>query len=146
MTRISEILKKKGDQVFQIAPDATVYEAIAAMVEHGVGSLLVTHDGTIDGIVTERDYLAKVALQGRASRTTKVSEIMSPNPICVDPDQDVAEAMAVMSEARIRHLPLMKEGRLAGMISIGDCVKQISHDRKVHIRTLTEYISDKYPG
>jgi len=146
MTRISEILKKKGDQVFQIGPDATVYDAIAAMVEHGVGSLLVTHDGRIDGIVTERDYLAKVALQGRASRTTKVSEIMSPNPICVDPDQDVAEAMAVMSEARIRHLPLMKEGKLAGMISIGDCVKQISRDRKAQIRTLTEYISDKYPG
>ncbi|HPF35664.1 MAG TPA: CBS domain-containing protein [Candidatus Krumholzibacteria bacterium] len=146
MTRISDILKKKGSQVFQISPDATVYEAIAAMVEHGVGSLLVTHDGAIEGIVTERDYLAKVALQGRASRTTKVREIMSANPICVDPEQDVAEAMAVMSEARIRHLPLMKDGKLAGMISIGDCVKQISHDRKAHIRTLTEYISDRYPG
>lgn len=146
MTRISEILKKKGTEVFQIDPDATVYEAIAAMVEHGVGALLVTHDGIIDGIVTERDYLAKVALQGRASRTTKVSEIMSPNPICVDPEQEVGEAMAVMSEARIRHLPLMKDGKLAGMISIGDCVKQISRDRKAQIRTLTEYINDKYPG
>lgn len=146
MTRISEILKKKGTEVFQIDPDATVYEAIAAMVEHGVGALLVTHDGIIDGIVTERDYLAKVALQGRASRTTKVSEIMSANPICVDPEQEVGEAMAVMSEARIRHLPLMKDGKLAGMISIGDCVKQISRDRKAQIRTLTEYINDKYPG
>jgi len=136
----------KGNTVFRIAPDAMVYEAIAAMVEHGVGSLLVAVDDEIHGIITERDYLAKVALEGKSSRTTAVVDIMSDNIVYAMPDQEVADVMAIMSKARIRHLPILADHKLQGLISMGDCVKQISQDRKAQIRHLTDYISDRYPG
>ena len=103
-------------------------------------------DDEIRGILTERDYLRKVALMGRSSRETPVSSIMSTALVFATPDQDVEEVLATMSEARIRHLPIMHEGKLAGLISIGDCVKQISHDRKAQVRLLSEYITGGYPG
>jgi CBS domain-containing protein len=146
MTRVTDILASKGSEVYTISPEATVYEAIAAMVDFGVGSLLVATDNDIHGIITERDYLAKIALQGKASRTTPVRDIMSDNIVYATPEQDVAEVMAIMSEARVRHLPVMDKHKLMGVISIGDCVKQISRDRKAQIRNLTDYIAGQYPG
>jgi len=144
MTRVSDIIAGKGDTVFDIAPDATVYDAIAAMEQYGVGALLV-RDSEIRGIITERDYLRKVALKGRSSRETPVVDIMSSSLVFATPDQDVEEVLATMSEAHIRHLPVMNDGRLAGLVSIGDCVKQISRDRKAQVRMLSEYIGVQYP-
>jgi CBS domain-containing protein len=144
MTRVSDIIAGKGDTVFDITPDATVYDAIAAMEQYGVGALLV-RDAEIHGIVTERDYLRKVALKGRSSRDTPVREIMSSSLVFATPEQDVEDVLATMSEARIRHLPVMDEGKLAGLVSIGDCVKQISRDRKAQVRLLSEYIGMEYP-
>ena len=145
MARVSDILAVKGDTVHSISPEATVYDAISVMSTHGVGALLV-RDDEIRGILTERDYLRKIALMGRSSRETPVADIMSTALIFATPDQDVEEVLATMSEARIRHLPIMHEGELAGLISIGDCVKQISRDRKAQVRLLSDYITGGYPG
>lgn len=146
MATVSDILAHKGRDVHRITPDASVYDAISAMSDHGVGALLVIGGPGIDGIITERDYLRKIALKGRSSRETLVREIMSDQVLIVESDHDVEEALAVMTEARIRHLPVMERGELAGLVSIGDCVKQISRERKVQLQYLTDYIHDKYPG
>ncbi len=144
MTKIFDIIAIKGDTVFEITPEATVYDAISAMDEFGVGALLV-RDSEIPGIFTERDYLRKVALKGRSSRETPVRDIMSRSLVFATPDQDVEEVLATMSEAHIRHLPIMDNGKLAGIVSIGDCVKQISRDRKFQVRLLSEYIGLDFP-
>ncbi|MBC8425052.1 CBS domain-containing protein [bacterium] len=146
MATIKDILKHKGSDVHKIDPDTSVYDAIAAMMELGVGALLVAREDDIKGIITERDYLGKIALQGRSSRETKVSEIMSNQILFVEPWHDVDDSLAIMTEARIRHLPVMEKGRLAGLVSIGDCVRQISHERKAELHYLRDYINDKYPG
>jgi len=146
MATINEILKKKGHEVHKVDPGDNVYDAIESMVAHGVGSLLVVEGDDIKGIFTERDYLGKIALKGRSSRETRVSDIMSEQLLFVETDHEVSEALAIMTEARIRHLPVMEKGRLAGLVSIGDCVKQISRERKAQLRYLTDYINDKYPG
>lgn len=145
MASIKDILEHKGSDVYQIDPDASVYDAIASMMEFGVGALLVVRDRDIHGIVTERDYLGKIALRGRSSRETRVSEIMSNQILFVEPWHDVDDSLAIMTEARIRHLPVMNEGKLAGLVSIGDCVKQISRERKAELHYLRDYINDKYP-
>lgn len=145
MARVSDILAVKGDTVHSISPEATIYDAISVMSTHGVGALLV-RDDEIRGILTERDYLRKVALMGRSSRETPVSSIMSTALVFATPDQDVEEVLATMSEARIRHLPIMLEGELVGLVSIGDCVKQVSRDRKAQVRLLSDYITGGYPG
>ena len=146
MAKVTEILSRKGSEVYTIDPDATVFEAITTMVDRGVGSLLVVREKEILGILTERDYLRKVALEGRSSRETPVRAIMSAHIICISREHDVEEVLAIMSEARIRHLPVLDHDGLTGLVSIGDCVQQISHDRKVQIKYLTDYISDGYPG
>lgn len=146
MAKVTDILSRKGNNVFKVDPETTVFDAIGTMVEQGVGSLLVVHEREILGILTERDYLRKVALEGRSSRQTPVRDIMSTQIICISVDHDVEEALAIMSEARIRHLPVIDKSGLAGLVSIGDCVKQISHDRQVQVQYLTDYITGGYPG
>lgn len=146
MATVRDILEAKGGDVLRVEPDATVFEAIARMVDHGVGSVLVCRGNEILGIFTERDYLAKIALKGRSSRETRVDEVMSAQIICVGQEHDVADVLAIMTEARVRHLPVMDDRGLAGLVSIGDCVRQVSRDREVHIRYLTDYINDRYPG
>jgi CBS domain-containing protein len=146
MAIVADILKHKGSDVYEINPDASVYDAISAMSTHGVGSLLVTDGMDIQGIITERDYMVKIALQGRASRETWVKEIMSDKLLFVETFHDVEEVLSIMTQARIRHLPVMEKGKLAGLVSIGDCVKQVSQEREVQLRYLTDYIHDKYPG
>lgn len=146
MTKIADIIKTKGNTVHSIDPNATVYNAIEKMVEFGIGSLLVIEDGTVSGIITERDYLSKVALMNRNSRDTTVGEVMSHRLIYIKPENDVEEVMAIMTEAHCRHMPVMDDGKLCGLISIGDCAKQLSHDRKAQLNYLTEYIADGYPG
>lgn len=146
MGRVADILRAKGSAVYTISGDQTVYEAIVAMVRHNVGSLVVLEGDDPVGIITERDYLREIALRGRTSRNTEVREIMSRTVIVVDPDRSLDDCMAIMTERRIRHLPVLEQGRLTGLVSIGDVVKRLSKDREVEIRYLTDYITGKYPA
>lgn len=142
MGHVSDILASKGRDVLSIDGSATVYDAIAKMVEGNVGALLVYDDGRLQGIITERDYLRRVTLEGRDERTTPVREIMTTEVVYVGPDASIEECMAVMTERRIRHLPVLGDRReVVGIVSIGDVVKFHSTEQEVHIRFLTEYIS-----
>lgn len=142
MGHVSDILDAKGRDVLRIDGSATVYEAIAEMVDGNVGALLVYDGGRLEGIVTERDYLRRVALQGRDERTTPVREIMSAELVYVGPEASIDECMAVMTERRIRHLPVLTgEREVVGIVSIGDLVKFQSREQSVQIQFLTDYIS-----
>jgi CBS domain-containing protein len=141
VNQVAEILQEKGSDVLQIDGAATVFDAIRRMVESNVGSLLVTEEGTITGIVTERDYLRRVTIEGRTEKGTAVREIMSSPLVYVTPETTIEECMAVMTERRIRHVPVFtEEQELAGLVSIGDVVKFQSKQQNVQIRLLTEYI------
>ncbi|HEY3156002.1 MAG TPA: CBS domain-containing protein [Candidatus Eisenbacteria bacterium] len=146
MGRIADLLAKKGNEVYTIERTATVYDAVKKMVERNTGSLLVTQGDEICGIITERDYLRHIVLEGRTSKTTQVREIMTSQVICIDPNYAVEKCMAIMTAKRIRHLPVVEKGKLVGLVSIGDLVKQISQDQKYEIKYLTDYITGKYPG
>ena len=146
MTSINQILEKKGKRVISIGPEASAFVAVEKMIENSVGSLLVMQGEQVVGIVTERDFLRRVPLQGKRPRETSVAEIMTKNIVCVDPEYSVEECMAIMTERRFRHLPVIDQGKLAGIISIGDLVKQVSQEKETHIKYLTDYISGKYPG
>ncbi len=146
MGRVADILARKGSHVHTIQMDATVFQAIEMMVQHNVGSLLAMNGESIAGIFTERDFLRRVALEQRNPHTTRVREVMTEKLVCLDPRHSVEECMAIMSSERIRHLPVLDSGRLAGMVSIGDLVKHASAEREVEVRYLTDYITGKYPG
>lgn len=146
MGDIAHVLAKKGSKVHTIRENDTVFDAIGKMVEHNTGSLLVTHGEEIRGIITERDYLRRVALAGRTSKETSVGEIMTSKIVVTSPRTSIEEAMAIMTDRRIRHLPVVDGDRLVGIVSIGDLVKQISQDRTFEVQYLTDYISGKYPG
>jgi CBS domain-containing protein len=141
MSRLAEILDEKGSNVFTIDADASVFEAVQRMVEENIGSLLVTERGETAGIVTERDYLRRVTLEGRTDRETAVREIMSKPIIAVTPDMTVDECMALMTDRRVRHLPVVDEGAVVGLVSIGDLVKFTADRRASEIRLLTDYIA-----
>ncbi len=142
MGQISDILDAKGRDVVSVDGTATVLDAIATMVDGNVGALLVYEGTRLVGIVTERDYLRRVTLEGRDERTTPVREIMSSELVYVGPDASIDECMAVMTERRIRHLPVLTDEReVAGIVSIGDIVKFHSKEQDVQIRFLTEYIT-----
>ena len=142
MGQISDILDEKGRDVVSVDGTATVLDAIATMVDGNVGALLVYEGTRLVGIVTERDYLRRVTLEGRDERTTPVREIMSSELVYVGPDASIDECMAVMTERRIRHLPVLTDEReVAGIVSIGDIVKFHSKEQDVQIRFLTEYIT-----
>ena len=142
MGHVSDILDGKGRDVLWIDGSATVYDAIVTMVEGNVGALLVYEGDRLAGIVTERDYLRRVTLEDRDERTTPVREIMSAELVYVGPDASIDECMAVMTERRIRHLPVLTDERdVVGVVSIGDVVKFHSKEQGVQIRFLTEYIS-----
>ncbi len=143
---ISSVLKGKGTAVASIAPSQSVYEAIAQMAERGIGSLLVMDGGKPVGIISERDYARKVVLKGRSSRETPVADIMTSPVIYVTPDRTVDECMAMMTQARIRHLPVIEREKVVGLVSIGDLVKWIASAREVTIRYLENYITSSYPG
>ena len=142
MGQVSDILEGKGREVLRIDASATVYDAIVRMVEGNVGALLVYEGDRLAGIVTERDYLRRVTLQDRDERTTPVGEIMTPELVFVGPDASIEECMAVMTDRRIRHLPVVTDEReVVGIVSIGDVVKFQSREQSVQIRFLTEFIS-----
>ncbi len=141
MTKVKDILDLKGRTVWSIAPVATVYDAMRLMADKGIGALLVLEGEKLRGIVSERDYARKVILQGRSSRTTQVSEIMTVRVAYADLDQDIEECMAIMTDKRVRHLPVMDNGRVVGIISIGDLVKSIIAEQKFMIEQLVRYIN-----
>lgn len=148
MGKIGDILNHKGGSVHTIGADDTVLEAIRKMVSHNVGSLLVLEQEEIAGIITERDYLREVILRGRTSKETPVREIMTAQAqiVCVTSKCSLEEGMAIMTDRRIRHLPVVEEGQLRGIVSIGDIVKQLSREQQAHIQYLTDYITGKYPA
>ena len=139
--QLAEILEEKGSEVFAIDADATVFEAVQEMVERNVGALLVTEGGEISGIVTERDYLRRVALEGRTDRDTPVRDIMSSPLVVASSETTIDECMAMMTDRRIRHVPVVEEGRVVGMVSIGDLVKLKSRQQAFEIQYLTDYIT-----
>jgi signal-transduction protein with cAMP-binding, CBS, and nucleotidyltransferase domain len=141
MSTVSEILGDKGGDVLRIDAGASVFEAVQQMVEANVGSLLVTDGRDIAGIVTERDYLRRVTLEGRTDRDTAVGEIMSSPLVVVTPETEIDECMAVMTDRRIRHLPVVEGGNVIGIVSIGDIVKFKSKQQSFEIQYLTDYIT-----
>ncbi len=142
MTTAAEILRAKPDQsIYTIAPTASVYDALVMMSDKRVGALLVMADDAVVGIITERDYARKIALMSRLSKETDVSEIMTSAVMYVSPSQTSEECMALMTENRLRHLPVMDGGRLLGMVSIGDLVKGIISEQKFIIEQLEHYIT-----
>jgi len=143
MKQVSHLLDHKGRDVWSVTPDATVYEAIDQMAQKGVGALLVMEGERLVGIVTERDYARKVILKGKSSRETPVREIMSYPVICARPELTVEETMALMTDKRVRHLPVVVEERVVGVISIGDVVRGVIDDKEFHIQQLTSYITGR---
>jgi CBS domain-containing protein len=142
---VGSVLKRKGSEVWFIAPDQTVYEAIERMAEKAVGALLVISAGKLVGIISERDYARKVILKGKASKATRVDEIMTSPVIFVAPERGVEESMGIMTKNRIRHLPIMEKETVLGVVSIGDLVKWVVSEQEETIGHLQNYISAKYP-
>jgi CBS domain-containing protein len=141
VSRIAEIVRGKDAEVLKIDASATVFDAIKKIVEHNVGSILVTEGDDVVGIMTERDYLRKIAIFGRTSHDTLVREIMSSPLIYVTLETTIEEAMAIMTDRRIRHLPVVVDEKITGIVSIGDVVKFQSREQSFQIKYLTEYIS-----
>ncbi len=137
---IAQILKLKGSDVWSIGPDAKVFDALTLMAEKGVGALVVVDEGKVVGIISERDYARKVILEGRSSLKTAVQKVMSVDTCYITPQTSVDEAMAIVTERRCRHLPVMEKEQLVGLASIGDLVKATLDEKDFEIKQLTKYI------
>jgi CBS domain-containing protein len=146
MDSIAHILKEKGAKVHHTTPATTVFHAVEKMCAERVGALMVCEEGRPVGIFTERDLMNRVILARRDPATTTIEEVMSHDVVYVEPTTRMEEAMAVMTERRCRHLPVVGEGQVIGIISIGDLVRTVSRNQEFEIRQLTDYICGKYPG
>lgn len=140
MALIKQILSGKSREVISVSPSATVYDALVLMAEKDVGAVLVMDGDRLAGIFSERDYARKIILHGRTSRETVIREIMTERVVCVNPYQAVEEAMALMTEVRCRHLPVVEHGKVMGIVSIGDLVKEIITEQEFVIQQLESYI------
>ena len=143
MKTVAQLLRTKGSAVLSISPDVPVIEALQVMADKNVGALLVVDGESLIGIFSERDYARKVILKGRSSREIPVHEIMSSHVLYVRPQQTIEDCMALMTDKRVRHLPVLDEGRLVGMISIGDVVKAIIAEQEFMIEQLQNYITGR---
>ncbi|MDH3933301.1 MAG: CBS domain-containing protein [Chromatiales bacterium] len=141
MKTVDNLLKKKGSQIWAIAPDASIYEAVSMMAEKGIGALLVMEGEQLQGIISERDYARKVILAGKSSRQTPVREIMTTAVLCAKLEQSVEQCLALMTDKRIRHLPVADGGKVVGLVSIGDLVKEIIAEQQFIIEQLEHYIA-----
>ncbi len=141
MKKVNDILKVKGHEIWSIAPDASVYDAIHLMTDKKVGALTVIEDSKLVGMISETDYTRNVILKGRSSHNTSVKEIMTTQVLYVQPEQDIEDCMVLMTEKRTRHLPVLDEGKLTGLISIGDVVKSIIGEQQFTIEQLERYIT-----
>jgi len=144
MVTVKQMLEEKGSEVWTISPEATVYEALKIMADKDIGALIVVENDQVVGIISERDYARKVMLRAKSSLDTPVKDIMSTEIYYVEPEVSAEECMALMTVKRIRHLPVMENGKLIGVISIGDAVKSIISTQKVTIEHLQNYIMGKY--
>lgn len=143
---IEAILAQKGTEIFSVSPEATVYDAVALMADKNVGALLVIRDGTLVGLISERDYTRKVMLRGKRSRETFVHEIMSSELTIISPREPVENCLRMMTDKRIRHLPVVDGDTIRGIISIGDLVKWVIATQSAAIQHLEMYISGGYTG
>jgi signal-transduction protein with cAMP-binding, CBS, and nucleotidyltransferase domain len=141
MNKVWKVLQSKGERTWSVPPEASVQEALTVMAEHGIGSVLVMEGGLLAGIITERDFARKLGVEGRSPSTVAVGEVMTRELITVTPGQSVNECMAIMTEKRIRHLPVVEDGRLVGLISIGDVVKDIIEELEFMLRQMESYVS-----
>ncbi len=140
---VRQVLNDKGYAVETVAPETSVYEALQKLSNREVGALVVLEEGEICGLFSERDYARKVALQGRSSKETQVQEIMTRRVITLEPEQTVEACMVLMTDKRIRHLPVLEDGRLIGIVSIGDIVKAVIEAQRLTIEELESYISGR---
>jgi CBS domain-containing protein len=145
-TRIAALLEERQGEVLTITQSQSVYDALVIMAEHNIGALVVVEGERVIGMLSERDYARKVILIGRASRETSVREIMSWPAKTVSPEHTVGECLALMTEHHVRHLPVIKEGRLEGMVSVGDLVKSVIADQGRQLEQFERYIRGAYPG
>ena len=143
MTTVQEILRAKGHDVWTVSPDATVYEALSIMAQKNVGALVVVEGPRVVGIISERDYARNVILRGKSSRVSPVADIMTPRVYYARPSQTALECMALMTDKRVRHLPVLEDDRLVGVISIGDTVKAVIDEQDFVIRQYEEYITGR---
>ena len=141
MTTLRQLLKVKGHEIWSVTPDTSVFDTLVLMANKDVGALLVLDNGQTVGIISERDYARNIILKGRASKDTQVREVMTVDVVSAHPDQNVEECMTLMTDRRIRHLPVLEDGGLLGVISIGDLVKSIIAEQKSLIDQLEHYIS-----
>ena len=141
MYTVRHLLQSKNSRVWSVTPHATVYEALELMAAHNIGALLVLESDKIVGIFTERDYARKVILKGKTSKTATVGELMTTEVLYVNPDDTIENCMALMTDKRARHLPVIENEKLVGVVSIGDVVKAIISDREFMIRELERYIT-----
>jgi CBS domain-containing protein len=140
MKTIRQILKKKGRRIWSINPTTRVFEALEIMAEKDVGALMVVNENKLVGIFSERDYARKVILQGKSSKNVRISEVMSSPPIFIEPDNIIEQGLALMSAKHVRHLPVMENNRLIGVVTIGDLVKSLIDEQKVVIDNLEKFI------
>lgn len=140
MKTVRHLLDEKGRDIYSVGPDDSVYDAIETMATRGVGALLVMEGDELRGILSERDYARKVILQGRSSKETKVREIMTERVTGIELERSVEDAMAIMTDKRIRHLPVIVGGKVDGIISIGDVVRAVISEHEFHIEQLEKYI------
>lgn len=138
---VRQLVQDKGAAVYTVSPDTTVFGALEVMAERDVGALVVVEEGRVAGVFSERDYARKVILLGRGSRDLPVRDVMTTEVVTVAPEQTVADCMRSMTDNRIRHLPVLEDGRLAGLVSIGDVVKAVMSEQEFLIEQLQEYIS-----
>lgn len=140
MATARDILQRKGTHVYAASPDTTVFDALGTMAEHNLGALVIMEGGKLVGVFSERDYARKVVLKGKFSRETPVREIMTPDPVVIAPGTELRECMRLMTDRQIRHLPVVEEATITGVLSIGDVVKFIIEDQDDSIQHLTRYI------